>query len=78
MELELRISGIWSTHHGDFQELGARLSLWLRELNFWRHDTSTPLHKRGVILYKSLTIGTVGSKLGRPTQRGANLYRFGF
>ena len=32
----------------DFQEPGARLRPWLRELNFWRHDTSTPLHKHGV------------------------------
>ena len=44
----------------DFQEPGARLRPWLRELNFWRHDTSTPLQKHGNKLYKSLTIGTAG------------------
>ena len=47
----------------DFQEPGARLRPWLRELNFWRHDTSTPLQKHGVKLYKSLTIGTAGRSL---------------
>ena len=25
----------------DFQESGAPLKTWLRELSFWRHDTST-------------------------------------
>ena len=30
----------------DFQEPGARLKPWLRELSFWRHDTSTPVNKR--------------------------------
>ena len=29
----------------DFQEPGARLRPWLRELNIWRHDTSTPLQE---------------------------------
>ena len=36
----------------DFQESGARLRPWLRELSFGRHDTSTPVHKQGVKLYK--------------------------
>ena len=44
----------------DFQEPGARLKPWLRELSFWRHDTSTLLHKHGVKLYKSLPLGNVG------------------
>ena len=47
----------------DFQEPGARLRPRLRELSFWRQDTSTPLHKHGVKWYKSLTIGTVGRSL---------------
>ena len=47
----------------DFQEPGARLRPWLRELSLWRHDTSTPLHKHGVQLHKSLSIGTVGRSL---------------
>ena len=34
-----------------FQEPGARLRPWLRELSFWRHDTSTPVNKQGVKLY---------------------------
>ena len=38
----------------DFQKPGARLRLWLRELSFWRHDTSTPVNKQGVKLYKAL------------------------
>ena len=46
-----------------FQEPGARLKPWLRELSFWRHDTSTPLRKNGVKLYKSLPLGTVGRSL---------------
>ena len=29
----------------DFQEPGARLKPWLRELSFWRHDTSIPVNK---------------------------------
>ena len=37
----------------DFQEPGGCVRPWLRELNFLRHDTSTPLHKHGVKLYKS-------------------------
>ena len=47
----------------DFQEPGARLKPWLRELNFWRHDTSTPVNKQGVKLYKSLPLGTIGRSL---------------
>ena len=47
----------------DFQEPGARLRPWLRELSFWRHDTRAPLHKHGVKLYKSLSIVTVGRSL---------------
>ena len=38
----------------DFQEQRARLRPWLRELSFGRHDTSTPVHKHGVKLYKTL------------------------
>ena len=47
----------------DFQEPSARLKPWLRELSFWRHDTSIPLHKQGVKLYTSLPLGTVGRSL---------------
>ena len=47
----------------DFQEPGARLRPWLRELSFWRHDTSTPVNKQGVKLYKSLPLGTIGRSL---------------
>ena len=47
----------------DFQEPGARLKPWLRELSFWRHDTSTPVNKQGVKLYKALPLGTVGRSL---------------
>ena len=47
----------------DFQELGARLKTWLRELSFWRHDTSTLVNKQGVKLYKSLLLGTIGRSL---------------
>ena len=38
----------------DFQEPGARLRPWFRELSFGRHDTSTPVHKHGVKQYKTL------------------------
>ena len=47
----------------DFQEPGARLRPWLRELSFWRHDTSTPVHKHCVKLYKALPLGTIGRSL---------------
>ena len=47
----------------DFQEPGARLKPWLRELSFWRHDTSTLVHKQGVKLYKALPLGTIGRSL---------------
>ena len=47
----------------DFQEPGTRLKPWLRELIFWRHDTSTPVNKQGVILYKALFLGTIGRSL---------------
>ena len=47
----------------DFQETGARLKPWLRELSFWRHDTGTPVNKQGVKLYKSLPLGTIGRSL---------------
>ena len=47
----------------DFQEPGARLRPWLRELIFCRHDTSTPVNKQGVKLYKSLPLGTIGRSL---------------
>ena len=47
----------------DFQEPRARLRPWLRELSFWRHDTSIPVNKQGVKLYKSLFLGTIGRSL---------------
>ena len=47
----------------DFQEPGARLRPWLQELSFWRHDTSTPVNKQGVKLYKALLLGTIGRRL---------------
>ena len=47
----------------DFQEPGARLKPWLWELNFWRRETSTPLHKHGVKLYKALPLRSVGRSL---------------
>ena len=47
----------------DFQESGARLKPSLRELSFWRHDTSTPVHKQGVKLYKASPLGTIGRSL---------------
>ena len=47
----------------DFQEPGARLRLWLRELSFWRHDTSTPANKHGVKLCKRLHLGAIGLSL---------------
>ena len=47
----------------DFQESGARLRPWLRELIFWRYDTSTPVNKQGVKLYKALPLGTIGRSL---------------
>ena len=47
----------------DFQEPGARLRPWLRKLSFWRHDTSTPVNKQGVKLYKALFLGTIGRSL---------------
>ena len=47
----------------DFQDPGARLRPWLRELSFWRHDTSTPVNKQGVKLYKALPLGTIGRSL---------------
>ena len=47
----------------DFQEPGARLRPCLRELNFWRHDTSTHVNKHGVKLHKALPLGTIGRSL---------------
>ena len=47
----------------DFQEPGARLKPWLRKFIFWRHDTSTPVHKQGVKLHKALHLGTIGRGL---------------
>ena len=47
----------------DFQEPGARWRPRSRELSFWRHDTSAPLHKQGVKLYKALHFGTIGRSL---------------
>ena len=47
----------------DFQEPGARLKPWLRELSFWRHDTSTPVNKQGVKLYKASLLRTIGRSL---------------
>ena len=47
----------------DFQEPGARLKPWLREISFWRHDTSTRLNKQGFKLYRSLPLGTIGRSL---------------
>ena len=47
----------------DFQEPGARLKPWLRELSFWRHDTSILVNEQGVKLYKSLLLGTIGRSL---------------
>ena len=47
----------------DFQEPGARLKLWLREISFWRHDTSNLVNKQGVKLYKALPFGTIGRSL---------------
>ena len=32
-------------------------------LSFWRHDTSTPVNKQGVKLYKALPRGTIGRSL---------------
>ena len=46
-----------------FQEPGARLRPWLRELSFWRHDTSTPVNKQGVKLFKAFLLGTIGRSL---------------
>ena len=47
----------------DPMEPGARLRPWLRELSFWRHDTSTPVNKKGVKLYRALPLGTIGRSL---------------
>ena len=58
----------------DFQEPGARLKPWLRELSFWRHDTSTPVHKQGVKLYKALPLGTIGRSLAGSIFGGSNLF----
>ena len=57
----------------DFQEPGARLKPWLRELSFWRHDTSIPVNKQGVKLYKSLPLGTIGREFGRSIIGGSSL-----
>ena len=47
----------------DFQEPGARLRPWLRELSFGRHDTRTPANKQGVKLYKAIAPRNVGRSL---------------
>ena len=62
----------------DFQEPNARLRPWLRELSFWRHDTSTPLHKHGVKLYKSLPLGMVGRSLADQFSEEQNFSDQGF
>ena len=59
----MEISDRDPTPKWDFQETGARLRPWLRELSFWRHDTSTPMNKQGVKLYKALPLGTIGRSL---------------
>ena len=51
----------------DFQEPGARLRPWLRELSFWRHDTSTPANEHGVKLYTAL-----------PSERLVGVWRINF
>ena len=58
----------------DFQEPGARLRPWLRELSFWRHDTSTPVNKQGVKLYKAFAPRNDWSELGRSIFGGSNLF----
>ena len=62
----------------DFQEPGARLRPWLRELSFWRHDTSTLVKKHGVKLYKALPLGTIGRRFGGSIFGGSNLFESGF
>ena len=47
----------------DFQEPGARLRPWLRELSIWPHDTSTLVNKQGVKLYKAFHLGAIGWSL---------------
>ena len=47
----------------DFQEPGAGLRPWLRDLNFWRHDTTTLVNKHGVKLYRALLLGSIGRSL---------------
>ena len=59
----MEISDRDPTPKWDFQEPGARLKPRLRELRFWRHDTSTPVNKHGVKLYKALPLGTIGRSL---------------
>ena len=52
-----------------FQEPGARLRPWLRELSFWRHDTGTPVNKHGVKLYKALPLKTISRSLADQFRR---------
>ena len=52
----------WNSRIGTRYRSG-RLKPWLRELTFWRHDTSTPVNKQGVKLYKALLLGTIGRSL---------------
>ena len=63
----------------DYLEPGARLRPWLRELSFWRHDTSTLVHKHGVKLYKASHLGAIGRSFGGSILGGSNLFesRFG-
>ena len=58
----------------DFKELAARLKPWLRELSFWRHDTSIPVSKQGVKLYKSFRPRNDWSEFGRSIFGGSNLF----
>ena len=55
-----------------------QLKPWLRELSFWRHDTSTPVNKQGVKLFKTLHLGTIGRSLADQFSEDQNCSGQGF
>ena len=57
----------------DFQEPGARLKPWLRELSFWRHDTSTLVNKTWCQTVQSIAPRNDWSEFDRSVLGGSNL-----
>ena len=49
----------------NFQEPGARLRPWLRELSFWRHDTSSPVNQTRCQIVQVIALRNDWSEFGQ-------------